>query len=76
MPPRLGSMCYAGGPEMDSQNLGHDLLKGPAELGGLELELLHLELGLPQSLSVGYCCQGMQKRFDNHPELVSENNVT
>ncbi|XP_065498225.1 neuromodulin [Caloenas nicobarica] len=61
---------------MDSQNLDHDLLKGPAELEGLELELLHFRLGLPRSLSVGYCRQEMRKRFDNHPELVSEKILT
>lgn len=41
----------------DRQNSGHDLLKGPAELESLELELLQFRLGFLWILSVGYCCQ-------------------
>lgn len=48
---------YAGGPETDSQNLGHDLLKGAAELERLELELLQCRLGLLQGLWFEYCYQ-------------------
>jgi len=38
LPPRMGSLCYAGGPETDSQNLGHDLLRRPAGLESLGLD--------------------------------------
>lgn len=42
----MGSVNYAGPPQMDSQNLGYDLPKGLAELESLELELLLFRLGL------------------------------